>query len=69
SPLPKEWSLEGRKLAIKKAYLNGKLKSSAKNDPPGTLPKSYTKDAKVIAEKQAALAGYRMADEIEKLLK
>jgi len=65
----KEWSLEGRTLAIEKAYLKGKLKSSAKGDPGGTLPKDYTKDAKVVAENQAALAGYRLADEIERLCK
>ncbi|MGZ5544334.1 MAG: S1/P1 nuclease, partial [Limisphaerales bacterium] len=33
----KQWSLEGRTLAIAKAYLRGKLKSSAKTDPSGTL--------------------------------
>jgi hypothetical protein len=67
--LHKQWSLEGRKLAIDKAYLRGKLKNSAKTDPGGTLPKDYMKDAKVVAEKQAALAGYRLADEIEQLVK
>jgi hypothetical protein len=30
------------------------------------LPKEYTKAAKVVAEKQAALAGYRLAGEIQK---
>jgi hypothetical protein len=30
------------------------------------LPEGYTKAAKVVAEKQAALAGYRLADEIGK---
>lgn len=64
----KQWSLEGRTLAIEKAYLGGKLKSSGKKDPAGTLPKSYTKNAKVVAENQAALAGYRLADEIQRLL-
>src|ERR1019366_8631552 len=33
------------------------------------LPEGYTKAAKVVAEKQAALAGYRLADEIEKWVK
>jgi hypothetical protein len=65
----REWSLEGRKLAIEKAYLNGKLKSSAKNDPPGTLPKEYTKEAKKIAERRAAIAGYRLAAEIQRMTK
>lgn len=63
----KAWSLEGRQLALEKGYLRGKLKSSGKKKGAGeTLPKSYLKDAKSIAEKQAALAGYRLADEIER---
>jgi hypothetical protein len=65
---PKSWSLESRDIAIEKAYLHGELKGStnAANAPP--LPASYTKDAKVVAEKQGALAGYRLADEITKYL-
>jgi hypothetical protein len=31
---------------------------------PPALPDGYTKNMKTIAEKQAALAGYRLADEI-----
>jgi len=30
------------------------------------LPEGYAKEAKMVAEKQAALSGYRLADEIQK---
>jgi len=60
----KEWSLEGRNLAIEKAYLDGKLKGSTEGISAPGLPEGYTKEAKVAAEKQAALAGYRLGDEI-----
>lgn len=62
---PKAWSLEGRQLAIDKAYLHGELKggTSAENAP--ALPEGYTKDAKAVAEKQAALAADRLADVIQ----
>lgn len=61
---PKDWSLESRAIAIDKAYLHGDLKggTSAETAPP--LPDGYTKTAKAVAEKQAALAGYRLADEV-----
>jgi hypothetical protein len=65
----KEWSLEGRSLAIEKAYLHGELKGSTSADEAPALPEGYTKAAKSVAEKQAALAGYRLADEIRTLLK
>jgi hypothetical protein len=64
----KEWSLEGRSLAIEKAYLHGELKGSISADDAPTLPEGYTKAAKGVAEKQAALAGYRLADTIRACL-
>jgi hypothetical protein len=33
------------------------------------LPEGYSKAAKVVAERQAALAGYRLADEMAKWVK
>ncbi len=66
---PKDWSLEGRNLAIEKAYLHGALKGSTSAEAAPPLPEGYTKEAKAVAEKQAALAGYRLADEIGRLLK
>lgn len=66
---PKEWSLEGRGLAVEKAYRRGELKGSVNREDAPELPEGYTKEAKAVAEKQAALAGYRLADELEKWLK
>jgi len=66
---PKEWSLESRSLAVEKAYLHGELKGGTNIDSAATLPESYTKNAKAVAERQAALAGYRLADEIKTWLK
>ena len=46
----KKWSLEGRSLAIEKAYLRGELKGGTSADKPPDLPEGYTKAAKVVAE-------------------
>jgi hypothetical protein len=66
---PKSWSLESRALAIKYGYLNGQLQGSTDEDTAPLLPAGYTKKAKAVAEKQGALAGYRLADEIQEFLK
>ena len=66
---PKDWSLEGRTLAIDKAYLHGDLQRARGTDNAPPLPDGYTKDAKTLAEIQAAKAGYRLSDEIKKLTK
>lgn len=66
---PKDWSLESRSVAIEKAYLHGELKGSTTPESAPALPDGYTKTAKSVAEKQAAVAGYRLADEIEKCVK
>jgi hypothetical protein len=66
---PEAWSLEGRSLAVEKAYLRGKLKGSSRVEGAPTLPEGYTKTAKLVAEGQAALAGYRLADELKAYLK
>lgn len=63
---PKEWSLESRTLAIEKAYLRGELKGSTRPETAPGLPNGYAKAAKAVAEKQAALAGYRLCDVIQK---
>jgi hypothetical protein len=66
---PREWSLESRFLAIEKAYLRGELKGSTRAESAPELPVGYTKAAKAVAERQAALAGYRLADEIQKYVR
>jgi hypothetical protein len=65
---PKSWSLESRQLAIQYGYLNGNLQGSTEAGTAPPLPDGYTKAAKAVAERQAALAGYRLADEIQKYL-
>jgi S1/P1 Nuclease len=63
---PKKWSLESRAIAVEKAYLHGGLKGGTDRETAVELPEGYTKAAKVVAERQAALAGYRLAAEIQK---
>jgi len=67
-PAPKDWSLESRALAIEKGYLRGELKGGTNGDTAVALPPGYTQAAKAVAERQCALAGYRLADEIQKYL-
>ena len=55
-------------LAKRYAYLDGKLPLPKKGEPT-TLTEGYKDDARRVAETQMALAGYRMADLLYKLLK
>ena len=66
---PKDWSLESRGLAVEKAYLHGELKGATSAEDAPALPDGYTQESKTVAERQAALAGYRLAAEIEHCLK
>jgi hypothetical protein len=66
---PRKWSLESRFVAIEKVYRRGEVKGSTTAETAPSLPESYIKDAKAIAERQAALAGYRLADEIQKCVR
>lgn len=65
---PEEWSVESRHLAIEDGYLNGSLKGSASPEDAPPLPAGYLTTAATVAERQAALAGDRLADEIQKYL-
>ena len=66
---PKSWSLESRQLAISAGYLNGKLAGATNLETAPPLPAGYTKAAQAVAERQGALAGDRLADEIRTYLK
>jgi len=66
---PKSWSLESRRLAVRYGYLHGHLKGGTNFENALPLPDSYIQNAKEVAERQAALAGYRLADEIQEYLK
>jgi hypothetical protein len=62
-----QWAEESFNLAQSHVYLFGKLPGSAdKNDVP-VLTQSYRANAKALAERRAALAGYRLADILEAL--
>ena len=69
TPTANAWSLESRGIAVEKAYLHGNLKGGTSKETAQELPEGYTKAAKTVAEKQAALAGYRLADEIQNHLR
>jgi hypothetical protein len=64
--IPASWSIESRALAIEDGYLRGNLQGSKQPTNAPSLPDGYTKKMKMVAERQAALAGYRLADEIKK---
>ena len=66
---PKSWSLESRELAIKYGYLDGHLRGSTNFEAALPLPEGYLRNAEAIAERRGALAGYRLADEIQEYLK
>lgn len=68
-PDAKAWSLEGRSLAIDFAYLRGRLKVAADEAQAAPLPNDCSNKAKAVAERRAALAGCRLADENVRLLK
>lgn len=65
---PEDWILESRLVAIETCYVRGTLQGTKKSDDAHPLPEGYTKDAKVVAERRAALAGYRLASMIEGIL-
>jgi hypothetical protein len=64
----KEWSLESRAVAIDAAYFSGRLKGSTSAENVPALPPGYTRTAKTVAERQAALAGYRLTDDLRNVL-
>jgi hypothetical protein len=64
----KEWAKpEAYDLAVKWAYLNGKLKGSQDREDGPTLPAGYAQKAKAVAERQIVLAGLRLADTLKAL--
>ena len=69
STTPRQWSLEGRSLAIDKVYLHGRLKTGNDRESAVALSDRYIKEAKATAETQAALAGFRLADELHQYVK
>lgn len=65
---PRAWSVESYKLAVARAYRNGKLKGSHLKDQAPPLPATYREAIRRTATKRVALAGYRMAGKLENWL-
>jgi S1/P1 Nuclease len=65
----KSWTKESRKIAIHDAYLDGTLPPGENAAHATTLPAGYTRHVKEIAEWRIALAGYRLADEIRRVIR
>ena len=62
------WALESRRLAIDAAYLRGALPGSFRAEAVlPALPGDYAANARKLAERRLALAGYRLADEFTRL--
>ena len=67
SPVQK-WTLESYDLAVQYGYLKGQISLASTAKEAGPLPSDYSKNAITVAEKQAALAGYRLAHVINDAL-
>jgi len=65
----KDWSLESRLVAVNTAYRRGTLEGSRNEERAPRLAAGYTQAAKQAAERRGVLAGYRLADEMQKCLK
>lgn len=70
--VPADWIKQSHDLAISEAYLNGALPGIPRNQlgegqdaPP--LPAGYERRAREVADRQIALAGYRLANLLTKL--
>jgi hypothetical protein len=71
------WAIESNEYAGSMAYLNGRLKTASEEawqakqitvEEVPSLPPSYAINAHDLAKRRAALAGYRLAEEIKQLL-
>jgi hypothetical protein len=70
-----EWAEEGSALAWEHVYLAGDLpglvpdrQSPEKKKDAPALPRGYAESAQRMARRQAALAGFRLADEVRAVL-
>lgn len=76
-PTPDLWAKESFALAVKYAYLDGKLQTAVYHRNGGgmdeskvpPLPEGYAKDAHALALKRAALASQRLRDLLVELMK
>ncbi len=62
------WSCESFDLAKNIAYRSGKLKGSNSKQNAPKVDKDYPKQARAVADVQVALAGYRLAEMLKKVI-
>ncbi|BAU66112.1 hypothetical protein STA3757_35140 [Stanieria sp. NIES-3757] len=60
-------TVESFQLAKQTAYLNGTLEGSTDKNHGEVLPPDYIDKAKLVAQKQVVLAGYKLADLLEQI--
>lgn len=65
---PTSWSIESRTAAVKYAYDDFHLPVGTTTQNAHLLPDGYSDTAKGVAEERIALAGYRLADELDTFL-
>ena len=63
----KDWTDESLELAKIVAYQNGQIRGSGDKNDGDVLPDHYASTCKSVAEQQAVLAGYRLADLLKSL--
>jgi hypothetical protein len=66
---PVSWSLESRSLAISDCWRWHKLAYGLTEATAAVLPADYEEKAHAIANRQVALAGHRLADQLREVLK
>ena len=72
---PKAWAAESAAIARRSAYLDGKLvglpkdQAAARPDDVPPLPIGYERQARDVADRQMAVAGYRLAEVLRPLLR
>jgi hypothetical protein len=66
---PESWSLESRAFAISDGWRKHTIAYGLTAATAGELPADYEEKAHAIAERQIALAGYRLTDEVREALK
>jgi hypothetical protein len=66
---PESWTLESRALVISDVWRRHKLAYGLTEGTAAGLPADYADKARAIAERQVALAGHRLADQLHEVLK
>ncbi len=66
---PESWSLESRALAISDGWRRHTITYGLTEATAGELPADYEEKAHAVADRQIALAGHRLADQLHEALK